>query len=270
MCVRSGTDAQRKSGPQGRRQAAGGWLRRRLFRGAAAAGAGAADSDDSAASLSTIGSRAVRSLGAASAARARLCRKCPQRCTSLATCAAPYLLAHPFSSFGVCGVHQVSTALWPLPAHHPRQQTSCRSAALRSAWQAGRCPACCSVPRGRACCTLVCAPGSRLARARAQLDSGSFTQTAEGGAASTSGRGKPVRVHAHRKLVKELTELLLTQELAAHEGAPPLGATLAQCLHAGCAVAHAVVVTSAARWALVAQGLAAHDGRPCSTRVPAD
>ena len=61
MSVCSGAEAQRDSGPRARRPAAGGWLRRRLFRGASAAGAGAADSDDSAASLSTIGSRAVRS-----------------------------------------------------------------------------------------------------------------------------------------------------------------------------------------------------------------
>ncbi|KAK9821320.1 hypothetical protein WJX81_001477 [Elliptochloris bilobata] len=50
------------------------------------------------------------------------------------------------------------------------------------------------------------------------LDSGSFSLAQDSTTASTSGRGKPVRVHAHRKLVKELTDLLLTQELAAHEG----------------------------------------------------
>lgn len=53
----------------------------------------------------------------------------------------------------------------------------------------------------------------------AQLDSGSFSLARDSSSASTSGRGKPVRVHAHRKVVKELTDLLLTQELMAHEGA---------------------------------------------------
>ena len=62
--------------------------------------------------------------------------------------------------------------------------------------------------------------------ARAQLDSGSFSHAGEGGAAAAAGRGKPVRVHAHRKLVKELTDLLLTQELAAHDGAPYPSPTL--------------------------------------------
>lgn len=55
----------------------------------------------------------------------------------------------------------------------------------------------------------------------AQLDSGSFSLARDSSSASTSGRGKPVRVHAHRKVVKELTDLLLTQELMAHEGTAP-------------------------------------------------
>ncbi len=123
---------------------------------------------------------------------------------------------HPYS-VGVRGVRQVSTAL---------------AAACAPTTTANKLPECCLVERmagGALLSLLHCAcagaraaraPGSRLARARAQLDSGSFTQTAEGSSALTSGRGKPVRVHAHRKLVKELTDLLLTQELAAHEGAP--------------------------------------------------
>ncbi len=61
--------------------------------------------------------------------------------------------------------------------------------------------------------------GSQPPAPLVQLDSGSFSLARDSSSASTSGRGKPVRVHAHRKLVKELTDLLLTQELMAHEGA---------------------------------------------------